>query len=225
METEVDGVEISLEEWSDDSWGPPQGFRAQAKRHQALKQQAQMIEAQGSESPKTPLTPRPPLELKRHPLPRLLPHTYHIVGRPKKPIDLTRTSPGDLKRALLKAASLCDLDPTKRDQICINPRNNTFTVSVTTTDREITNQRITSILLGEDRQIELHRYAAPPADAIRGVAFYVHTFPNDDETLKNLQESNPDSTRRQLFLTLERRLRRYSALEGFWVVRSGKVVG
>ncbi|XP_075750649.1 uncharacterized protein LOC142817514 [Rhipicephalus microplus] len=48
METEVNGVEISPEEWSDDSWAPPQGFRAQAKWHQALKQQAQMIEAQGS---------------------------------------------------------------------------------------------------------------------------------------------------------------------------------
>ncbi|KAH8022638.1 hypothetical protein HPB51_000938 [Rhipicephalus microplus] len=125
MEIEVDGVEISLEEWSDDSWTPPQGFRAQAKRHQALKQQAQMNDAQVSKAPKTPPTPRPPPELKRHPLPRLPSHTYHIVGRPKTPIDLTRTSPGDLQRALLKAASLCDLDPAKRDQLRIHPRNNT----------------------------------------------------------------------------------------------------
>ncbi|KAH8031090.1 hypothetical protein HPB51_012778 [Rhipicephalus microplus] len=192
MEIEVDGVEISLEEWSDDSWTPPQGFRAQAKRHQALKQQAQMNDAQVSKAPKTPPTPRPPPELKRHPLPRLPSHTYHIVGRPKTPIDLTRTSPGDLQRALLKAASLCDLDPAKRDQLRIHPRNNTFTVSVATTDRAIAYQRITSILLGEDRQIELHMYAPPPDDAIRGISFYAHTFPTDDETLKDLQDSNPD---------------------------------
>ncbi|KAL1430283.1 hypothetical protein MTO96_015163 [Rhipicephalus appendiculatus] len=51
MEIEVDGVEISLEEWTDDSWTPPQGFRAQAKRHQALKQQAQLKDAQASKAP------------------------------------------------------------------------------------------------------------------------------------------------------------------------------
>ncbi|KAL1430330.1 hypothetical protein MTO96_015039 [Rhipicephalus appendiculatus] len=45
MESEVEGVEISLEERTDDSCTPPQGFRAQAKRHQALKQQAQVKNA------------------------------------------------------------------------------------------------------------------------------------------------------------------------------------
>ncbi|KAH7964019.1 hypothetical protein HPB51_027741 [Rhipicephalus microplus] len=147
------------------------------------------------QSPHTPLPPPPPRlppELKRHPLPRLPSHTYHIVGRHKTPIDLTRTSPGNLRRALLKAASLCDLDTAKRDRIRIHPKNNTFTVSMATTDRAIAYHRITSILLGEDRQNELHMYAPPPDDAMRGIAFYAHTFPTDDETLKDLQESNPD---------------------------------
>ncbi|KAL1426903.1 hypothetical protein MTO96_017896 [Rhipicephalus appendiculatus] len=119
MEIEVDGIEISLEEWTDDSWTPPQGFRAQAKRHQALKQQAQLKDAQASKAPQTP-------------------------------IDHTRTSPGDLQTALLKAASLPDLNPANRDQIRIHPRNNTFTVSVATTDRAIAYRRITSVVLEDD---------------------------------------------------------------------------
>ncbi|KAH7934883.1 hypothetical protein HPB52_001825 [Rhipicephalus sanguineus] len=192
MEAEVEGVEISLEEWTDESWTPPQGFRAQAKRHQALKQQAQMKDAQASKAPQVLQTPRPPPELKRHPLPRLPSHTYHIVGRPKTPIDLTRTSPGDLQTALPKAASLPDLDPANRDQICVHARNNIFTVSVATTDQAIAYQRITSVLLEDDRQIEEHMYAPPPDDAIRGISFYAHTFPTDEETLKDLQDSNPD---------------------------------
>ncbi|KAL1446966.1 hypothetical protein MTO96_028691 [Rhipicephalus appendiculatus] len=53
MEIEVDGIEISLDEWTDDSWTPPQGFRAQAKRHQALKQQAQLKDAQASKAPQS----------------------------------------------------------------------------------------------------------------------------------------------------------------------------
>ncbi|KAH7971578.1 hypothetical protein HPB51_027109 [Rhipicephalus microplus] len=191
MKIEVDGVDISLEEWSGDSGTTPQGFLAQVKFRQALKQQAQMNDAQASKAPKTPRTPRPPPELKRHSLSRLPLHTYHIVERPKIPIDLTRASPRDLQRALLKVASLCDLDTPKRDQIRIRPRDSTFTISVVTTDRVIAYQRITPILLGEDRQIELHMYAPPPDDAIRGIAFYAHTFPTDDETLKDLQESNP----------------------------------
>ncbi|KAL1485656.1 hypothetical protein MTO96_047264 [Rhipicephalus appendiculatus] len=156
MEIEVDGIEISLEEWTDDSWTPPQGFRAQAKRHLALKQQAQLKDAEASKAPQASLTPRPPPELKRNPLPRLPSHTYHIVGRPKTPIDLTRTSPGDLQTALLKAASLPDLNPANRDQIRIHTRNNTFTVSVATTDRAIAYQRIRSVVLEGDRKIEIH---------------------------------------------------------------------
>ncbi|KAL1455772.1 hypothetical protein MTO96_043634 [Rhipicephalus appendiculatus] len=168
-------------------------FRAQAKRHQALKQQAQLKDAQASKVPQVSLTARPPPDLKRNPLPRLPSHTYHIVGRPKTPIDLTRTSPGDLQTALLKAASLPDLNPANRDQLRIHPRNNTFTVSVATTDRAIAYQRITSVLLEGDRKIEIHMYAPPPDDAIRGISFYAHTFPSDEETLKDLQDSNPDN--------------------------------
>ncbi|KAL1430121.1 hypothetical protein MTO96_002381 [Rhipicephalus appendiculatus] len=161
MEIEVDGVEISLDEWTDDSWTPPQGFRAQAKRHRALKQQAQLKDAQASKALQTPT-------------------------------DLTRTSPGDLQTALLKAASLPDLNPANRDQLRIYPRNNTFTVSVATTDRAIAYQRITSVLLEGDRKIEIHMYAPPPDDAIRGISFYAHTFPSDEEPLKDLLDSNPD---------------------------------
>ncbi|KAH7950940.1 hypothetical protein HPB52_003228 [Rhipicephalus sanguineus] len=151
-----------------------------------------MKDAQASKAPQVLLTPRPPPELKSNPLSRLPSYTYHIVGRPKTPIDLTRTSPGDLQTALLKAASLPDLDPANRDQIRIHPRKNTFTVSVATANRAIAYQRITSVLLEDDRQIEVHMYAPPPDDAIRGISFYAHTFPTDEETLKDLQDSNPD---------------------------------
>ncbi|KAL3191302.1 hypothetical protein MRX96_018710 [Rhipicephalus microplus] len=96
MKIQVYGVEISLKDWSDDSWTALQCFRAQVKRRQALKQQALMNDAQASNAAKTPLTPHPPPELKHHSFPKLLSHTYYIVGCPKTPINLTRTSPGDL---------------------------------------------------------------------------------------------------------------------------------
>ncbi|KAH8032352.1 hypothetical protein HPB51_024129 [Rhipicephalus microplus] len=96
------------------------------------------------------------------------------------------------KSTLCKVASLCDLDSAKRDQMRIHLRNNIFTVSVATTNRAIAYQRITSILLGEDRQIELHMNAPPHDNAIPGIAFYAQTFPTDDEALKDFQESNLD---------------------------------
>ncbi|KAH7987122.1 hypothetical protein HPB51_026549 [Rhipicephalus microplus] len=102
-----------LEKWSDDSWTARQGF------------------AKPRVSPQNPSNSTAATRTVTPSLPRLSPHTYHIVGRAKTPIDLMRTSPGDLQRALLKAASLCDLDPAKHDQIRIHQMNNTFTVSVT----------------------------------------------------------------------------------------------
>ncbi|KAH7938646.1 hypothetical protein HPB51_028836 [Rhipicephalus microplus] len=119
MEIEVDGIKISLEKRSDDSWTARQGLRAQDFCRVSPQNPSNSTAATRTVTPS---------------LPRLSPHTYHIVGRAKTPIDLMRTSPGDLQRALLKAASLCDLDPAKHDQIRIHQMNNTFTVSVTNTD-------------------------------------------------------------------------------------------
>ncbi|KAH8030144.1 hypothetical protein HPB51_006576 [Rhipicephalus microplus] len=192
MEIEVDSVEISLTEWSDDSWTPPQGFRAQAKRHQALKQQAQMIDAQVSQAPKTPLTLRPPPELKRHPFPRLPSHTYRSWDAPRLPLTSRTHHPETCKEHCLKRHLCVTWTPPSVTKYASTQGITLSLLVWLPPTKQSRTKRITSILLGEDQQIELHMYAPPPYNAIRGIAFYTHTFPTDDETLKHLQESNPD---------------------------------
>ncbi|KAH7972488.1 hypothetical protein HPB52_012589 [Rhipicephalus sanguineus] len=191
MECVVEGHTISAEEWSDGSWQPSPGFRAQEKRRLELRQATpHQNAAQQATATRNDMKPRPPPQRKRGPLPRMPADTIHIVGRPKTPVDLTKLPPWQLYEALLKAASLPDQPPASRDKLRVHPTNNTFTISVPDSVRAQAYLRITSLQIG-DRTIEFHVYAPPPDDAFRGIMFNAYDSFTDDEILKDLQESNP----------------------------------
>ncbi|KAH7934459.1 hypothetical protein HPB52_025708 [Rhipicephalus sanguineus] len=190
MECVVEGHTISAEEWSDGSWQPSPGFRAQEKRRLELRQATpHQNAAQQATATRNDMKPRPPPQRKRGPLPRMPADTIHIVGRPKTPVDLTKLPPWQLYEALLKAASLPDQPPASRDKLRVHPTNNTFTISVPDSVRAQAYLRITSLQIG-DRTIEFHVYAPPPDDAFRGIMFNAYDSFTDDEILKDLQESN-----------------------------------
>lgn len=198
MESTVEGELISEEEWSDDSWKSP-GYIAQERRRRELK-------AQGKEVPSLSATgassygngrstsnpkPRPPPQRRRAPLPRMPADAIHIVGRPQSPIDLTKVPPWQLHEALLKAASLPDQPPATRDRLRTHPTNNTFTLSVVDSRRAQAYLCIKSINVGT-RTVDLHVYAPPPDDAVRGIMFHAFDDFSDEEILADLQASNPD---------------------------------
>ncbi|KAH8038853.1 hypothetical protein HPB51_003446 [Rhipicephalus microplus] len=133
---------------------------------------------------------RPPRLRRRAPLPRLPQDSIHIVGRPRTPIDLTKVPPWQLHDALLKAASLPDQPPASRDRLRTHPTNNTFTLSVIDSQRAQAYLRVKSITIGA-ATIELHVYAPPPDDAIRGIMFHAYDDFSDEEILADLQASNP----------------------------------
>ncbi|KAH7934980.1 hypothetical protein HPB52_002556 [Rhipicephalus sanguineus] len=191
MECVVEGHTISTEEWSDGSWQPSPGFRAQEKRRLELRQATpHQNAAQQATATRNDMKPRPPPQRKRGPLPRMPADTIHIVGRPKAPVDLTKLPPWQMYEALLKAASLPDQPPASRDKLRVHPTNNTLTISVPDCVRAQAYLRITSLQI-EDRTIEFHVYAPPPDDAFRGIMFNAYDSSTDDEILKDLQESNP----------------------------------
>ncbi|KAH7957811.1 hypothetical protein HPB52_022776 [Rhipicephalus sanguineus] len=191
MECVVEGHTISAEEWSDGSWQPSPGFRAQEKRRLELRQATpHQNAAQQATATRNDMKPRPPPQRKRVPLPRMPADTIHIVGRPKTPVDLTKLPPWQLYKALLKAASLPDQPPASRDKLRVHPTNNTFIISVPDSVRAQAYLRITSLQIG-DRTIEFHVYAPPPDDAFRGIMFNAYDSFTDDEILKDLQENNP----------------------------------
>lgn len=191
MECVVEGHTISAEEWSDGSWQPSPGFRAQEKRRLELRQATpHQNAAQQATATRNDMKPRPPPQRKRGPLPRMPADTIHIVGRPKTPVDLTKLPPWQLYKALLKAASLPDQPPASRDKLRVHPTNNTFIISVPDSVRAQAYLRITSLQIG-DRTIEFHVYAPPPDDAFRGIMFNAYDSFTDDEILKDLQENNP----------------------------------
>ncbi|KAH7935339.1 hypothetical protein HPB52_006419 [Rhipicephalus sanguineus] len=180
MECVVEGHTISAEEWSDGSWQPSPGFRAQEKRRLELRQATPSKNAaQQATATRNDMKPRPPPQRKRGPLPRMPADTIHIVGRPKTPVDLTKLPPWQLYEALLKAASLPDQPPASRDKLRVHPTNNAFTISVPDSVRAQAYLRIPSLQIG-DRTIEFHVYAFNAYDSF-----------TDDEILKDLQESNP----------------------------------
>ncbi|KAH7948193.1 hypothetical protein HPB52_019250 [Rhipicephalus sanguineus] len=191
MECVVEVHTISAEEWSDGSWQPSPGFRAQEKRRLELRQATpHQNAAQQATATRNDMKPRPPPQRKRGPLPRMPADTIHIVGRTKTPVDLTKLPPWQLYEALLKAASLPDQPPASSDKLRVHPTNNTFTISVPDSVRAQAYLRITSLQIG-DRVIEFHVYAPPPNDAFRGIMFNAYDSFTDDEILKDLQDSNP----------------------------------
>ncbi|KAH7932395.1 hypothetical protein HPB52_024637 [Rhipicephalus sanguineus] len=198
MQCVVEGHTISEEEWSDDSWQSP-GYRAQERRRRELQNQGKpdlQLSASDNARAAVPerqhqIKPRPPPLRRRAPLPRLPQDTIHIVGRPRTPIDLTKVPPWQLHDALLKAASLPDQPPASRDRLRTHPTNNTFTLSVIDSQRAQAYLRVKSINVGTDT-IELHVYAPPPDDAVRGIMFHAYDDFSDNEILADLQASNPD---------------------------------
>ncbi|KAH7944648.1 hypothetical protein HPB52_022974 [Rhipicephalus sanguineus] len=72
-----------------------------------------------------------------------------------------------------------------------HPTNNTFTLSVIDSQRAQAYLRVKSINVGTDT-IELHVYAPPPDDAVRGIMFHAYDDFSDNEILADLQASNPD---------------------------------
>lgn len=192
MKCVVEGNTISTDEWEDDSWQPPPGFRAQEKRRLELRQATpDPKDAEQTRPPRNDPKPRPPPQRRRGPLPRMPADAIHIVGRPKAPIDLTKLPPWQLYEALLKAASLPDQPPASRDQVRVHPTNNTFTLSVQDSARAKTYLQVTSLKFG-DQAIEIHIYAPPPDDAFRGIMFHAFDNFSDEEILQDLQESNPN---------------------------------
>ncbi|KAH7989033.1 hypothetical protein HPB51_026513 [Rhipicephalus microplus] len=197
MECVVEGHTISEEEWSDDSWQSP-GYRAQERRRRELQNQGKPVlqpctseNARAAVPERQPqVKSRPPRLRRRAPLPRLPQDSIHIVGRPRTPIDLTKVPPWQLHDALLKAASLPDQPPASRDRLRTHPTNNTFTLSVIDSQRAQAYLRVKSITIGA-ATIELHVYAPPPDDAIRGIMFHAYDDFSDEEILADLQASNP----------------------------------
>ncbi|KAH6924529.1 hypothetical protein HPB50_019300 [Hyalomma asiaticum] len=175
-----EGQTISKEGLSDASWQTP-GYRARERRRRELQNQDKpIVDPSASDhnartaapGPRHQVKPRPPLIHRRSPLPRLPQNTIHIVGRPRKPIDLAKVPPWPLHDALLKAASLPDQPPESRDRLRTHPTNNTFTLSVIDSHRARAYLRIKSI------------------KALR--VFNAFDDFSDDEILADLQASNSD---------------------------------
>ncbi|KAH8024240.1 hypothetical protein HPB51_022359 [Rhipicephalus microplus] len=190
MEYMVEGTTISAENWSNGSWQPSPGFRAQEKRRLELRQATPHLNgAHEATPPRNDLKPHPP-PLRRHGLlPKIPPDAIHM-GRPKTPVELTKLLPWQLYEALLKAASLPHQPPASRDKVRVHPTNNTFTLNVRESVRAQAYLHITSLQI-EFRTIEFHIYAPPPDYAFRGIMFNAYYSFTNAEILKDLQESNP----------------------------------
>lgn len=193
----VEGRKATQEELLEESWQSP-GLRAQEKRRAALRLAAAAAATPNDASASSPSSARPPKQtkasppsLRRHvPLPRLPADTIHIVGRPKAPVDLTKSQPWHLYTALLQAANLQDLPPASRDMVRIHPTNNTFTLSVAESARAQAYLRITSLTVS-GKAFAVHIYAPPPDDALRGILYHAFDDFTDQAILEDLQASNP----------------------------------
>ncbi|KAH7955931.1 hypothetical protein HPB52_005156 [Rhipicephalus sanguineus] len=133
MECVVEGHTISAEEWSDGSWQPSPGFRAQEKRRLELRQATpHQNAAHQATATRNDMKPRPPPQRKRGPLPRMPADTIHIVGRPKTPVDLTKLPPWQLvpdsvrAQAYLRITSLQIGDRTIEFHVYAPPPDDAF---------------------------------------------------------------------------------------------------
>ncbi|KAH8039842.1 hypothetical protein HPB51_009098 [Rhipicephalus microplus] len=174
MECVVEGHTISEEEWSDDSCNRP----AIVPRN----------DADGNF--KTKASPFFNRVRRRMPAPLCRNANPRSIGRPRTPIDLTKVPPWQLHDALLKAASLPDQPPASRDRLRTHPTNNTFTLSVIDSQRAQAYLRVKSITIGA-ATIELHVYAPPPDDAIRGIMFHAYDDFSDEEIWQTYKPATP----------------------------------